>query len=70
MSLPDTRPMAGKQTSTEVTPAAVIGANGPNNLQISGAKIKAINSRHTLESNAIVPSSAATCSPNDGILAG
>ena len=60
--------MTGRQTSIAVAPAEVMGANGPNLLARNGEATRVKSSLKILESNAMVPSSAASCAPSDASL--
>lgn len=60
--------MDGNNISVDVTPAAEIGANRPNNLYISGAPIRAVISLNMLASKAMVPNSVASWVPILGAL--
>ena len=66
--LPDTLMIVGNTTSTDATPAALMGASRPKWRRIHGASSRALSSRNTLESRAMMPSSAASCVPSDAVL--
>ena len=64
-SLPEYLVMTGRVVSIVVAPPAQIGARGPKNRTHKGAPKSAIISRIILVIKAIVPSSAADCTPNE-----
>lgn len=67
-SLPEHLLIVESSMSDDPIPAADIGASCPKYFLITGAHIRAVISRKIFASNAMVPSSVASCSPMLGVL--